>query len=191
MSDLSFASSETTDALPDAMKIEFFTKILYYEEPIFISDEATIWDIWSGDLPEILSRCSLHYGIPVTKKDTAQSFWKFLLVLNQRREWAKHDTNISIELHRELWTSWASMLRVYAAAHGMASTHHAVVEVGANEIVLRVDQRWIRFVRESMTTSEGGSVPFSIAQDGTVSIAGVVDEMDMAAEGVARTLLLG
>ena len=83
------------------------------------------------------------------------------------------------------------MLRVYAAAHGMASTHHAVVEIGADEIVLRVDQRWVRFVRESMTTSEGGSVPFSIAQDGTVSIAGVVDEMDMAAEGVARTLLLG
>ncbi len=81
------------------------------------------------------------------------------------------------------------MLRVYAAAHGLTSAHHAVVEVGADEIVLRVDTRWVRFTRETMATSEGASVPFRIAEDGTVSVGGRTDEIDMAAEAVARALL--
>jgi len=94
-------------------------------------------------------------------------------------------------LHSELWTSWASMLRVYAAAHGLTSTHHAVVEVGAEEIVLRVGERWTRFTRDQMTDSEGASVPFSMAEDGRVRIGDLEDEMDMAAERVAREMLAG
>ena len=94
-------------------------------------------------------------------------------------------------LHRELWTSWASMLRVYAAAHGLASTHHAVVEVGADEIVLRVDTRWVRFTRDEMTTSDGVSARFAIEEDGSVLVGDVKDEMDMAAEAVARGMMAG
>ena len=93
-------------------------------------------------------------------------------------------------LQVELWTSWASMLRVYSAAHGLTSTQHAVVEVGADEIILRVEPRWARFTHDAMTTSEGTSLPFSIAEDGSVTIGQTTDEMDMAAEGVARRLLL-
>ena len=37
-------------------------------------------------------------------------------------------------LHTELWTSWASLLRSYAAAHGLNATQHAVVEVSAEEV---------------------------------------------------------
>jgi len=93
-------------------------------------------------------------------------------------------------LQAELWTSWASMLRVYAAAHGLASEHHAVVEVGAEEIVLRVDVRWVRFSRDVMTFSSGASQPFSLAEDGSVRIGDATEEMDMAAEAVARGILL-
>jgi hypothetical protein len=81
------------------------------------------------------------------------------------------------------------MLRVYAAAHGLTSTHHAVVEVGADEIVLRVDQRWTRFSRDEMSTSEGVSLPFSMQEDGRIQIGEVEDEMDLAAERVAREML--
>jgi hypothetical protein len=95
------------------------------------------------------------------------------------------DTRLSIEL----WTSWASMLRVYSAAHGLTSDRHAVVEVGAEEIVLRVDTRWVRFTRDAMTTSEGLSVPFAMEEDGRVRVGDVTDEMDMAAEAVARGML--
>jgi hypothetical protein len=83
------------------------------------------------------------------------------------------------------------MLRVYAAAHGLASQHHAVVEIGAEEIVLRVDTRWVRFTRDAMTTSEGNSRTFSLEVDGSVRIGAGTDEMDMAAEAVARAVLLG
>ncbi len=83
------------------------------------------------------------------------------------------------------------MLRVYAAAHGLTSEHHAVVEVGAEEIVLRVDTRWVRFTRDAMTTSEGAVASFVIAEDGSVSVGERTEEMDMAAEWVARGLLVG
>ena len=81
------------------------------------------------------------------------------------------------------------MLRVYAAAHGLASTHHAVVEVGADEIVLRVGEKWARFTQSEMTSSEGISVPFLMLEDGRVRIGSLEDEMDMAAERVAREML--
>ena len=92
-------------------------------------------------------------------------------------------------LSTELWTSWASMLRVYAAAHGLTSTHHAVVEVGAEEIVLRVGERWARFTRDEMSTSEGVTLPFRMEEDGRIRIGDLEDEMDMAAERVAREML--
>lgn len=81
------------------------------------------------------------------------------------------------------------MLRVYSAAHGLTSTHHAVVEVGADEIVLRVEMRWARFTHDEMTTSEGVSLPFAMKEDGTIQIGDVTEEMDIAAEEVARGML--
>ena len=96
---------------------------------------------------------------------------------------------MTASLSAELWTSWASMLRVYAAAHGLTSRHHAVIEVGADEIVLRVGQRWTRFTRDEMKTSDGEVVPFSMQEDGRIRIGDVEDEMDMVAELVAREML--
>jgi hypothetical protein len=49
---------------------EFYLKVLREdEEPIFVSDEATLLDVWCGDVNEILKRCSQHYGIPVSLQD--------------------------------------------------------------------------------------------------------------------------
>ena len=83
------------------------------------------------------------------------------------------------------------MLRVYSAAHGLTSDRHAVVEVGADEIILRVDTRWVRFTHDEMTTSEGLSQPFSMEEDGRIRIGDAAEEMDMAAEEVARGMLVG
>ncbi len=80
------------------------------------------------------------------------------------------------------------MLRVYAAAYGLNNHHHAVVEVGAEEILLRVDTRWVRFTRTTQTTSEGATQPFTLKEDGSVTLGPQTDEMDMAAEQVAREL---
>ena len=93
-------------------------------------------------------------------------------------------------LHAELWTSWASLLRSYAAAHGLNSTHHAVVEVSADEITLRVGSRWLRFTESTMQQSEAAPQPFALHEDGTVSIGGsATEEMDIAAEPLARGMM--
>jgi hypothetical protein len=98
-------------------------------------------------------------------------------------------------LHAELWTSWASLLRSYAAAHGLNSTHHAVVEVSADEITLRVGSRWLRFTESTMQYSglqKGEEAPqtFALHEDGTVSLnGGPQEEMDIVAEQIARGMM--
>ena len=92
-------------------------------------------------------------------------------------------------LRTELWTSWASLLRSYAAAHGLNSRHHAVVEVGADEITLRVASRWLRFTHETMQDSDGNESTFALQEDGTVKMNGIAEEMDLAAERLAREMM--
>ena len=92
-------------------------------------------------------------------------------------------------LRAELWTSWASLLRSYAAAHGLNSPQHAVVEVGAEEITLRVGTRWLRFTHEAMERSDGSRAVFSLEEDGTVKLDGIAQEMDLAAEKLAREMM--
>jgi len=92
-------------------------------------------------------------------------------------------------LRTELWTSWTSLLRSYAAAHGLNSRHHAVVEVGADEITLRVASRWLRFTHETIQDSENNQTDFRLQEDGTVKLNGITEEMDLAAERLAREMM--
>ena len=96
---------------------------------------------------------------------------------------------VDSRVHVELWTSWASLLRAYAGAHGLNSPRHAVVEVGPEEIVLRVDARWLRFTHDAMNDSSGHRTAFSLADDGTARLGESVEEMDMAAERLAREMM--
>jgi DNA-binding transcriptional regulator PaaX len=96
---------------------------------------------------------------------------------------------LTSQLHIELWTSWASLLRSYAAAHGLNSRHHAVVEVGADEITLRVAAHWLRFTHDLMEDSEGNRSAFSLQEDGTVKLREHTQEMDLAAEKLAREMM--
>jgi hypothetical protein len=92
-------------------------------------------------------------------------------------------------LRAELWTSWASLLRSYAAAHGLNSRHHAVVEVGADEITLRVASHWLRFTHEQVQDSNGNRSAFALQEDGTVKLDETTEEMDLAAERLAREMM--
>jgi hypothetical protein len=95
------------------------------------------------------------------------------------------------QLHTELWTSWASLLRSYAAAHGLNSTHHAVVEVSANEITLRVNDRWLRFTPTTLQPSNAPPQPFTLNENGTITLNHQPEqEMDLAAEQFAREILI-
>ena len=93
-------------------------------------------------------------------------------------------------LQTELWTSWASLLRSYAAAHGLHSPQHAVIEVSADEITMRVGPRWLRCTHDSLEREGAASEPFHLNEDGTVSLADTpAEEMDLAAERLAREML--
>jgi hypothetical protein len=92
-------------------------------------------------------------------------------------------------LHTELWISWASLLRSYAAAHGLNSHQFAVIEFGEQEIVARFRGRWVRITHGELESSEGACVIFALNEDGTVALDGKIDEMDMAAEQITRELM--
>ena len=93
-------------------------------------------------------------------------------------------------LHAELWTSWASLLRSYAAAHGLNAPQHAVVEVSAAEITLRVGPRWLRFTPILVERSYGQPHTFRLHENGTVTLdADPEEEMDIAAERFAREMM--
>ena len=98
--------------------------------------------------------------------------------------------SVAEPLRRELWTSWASLLRSYSAAHGLNRNHQAVVEVGADEIILRVGDRWMRFTRDAAEDSRGNRRAFSLEADGRVRLDNEVEEMDLAAEKLAREMML-
>jgi hypothetical protein len=109
--------------------------------------------------------------------------------VQQIREAESHD-RLNASLHTELWTSWASLLRSYAAAHGLNSPQHAVVEVSADEITFRVGSRWLRFTASAMQQDGQTSTAFRLTEDGNVVVGdGVAEEMDMAAERLAREMM--
>jgi hypothetical protein len=63
------------------------------------------------------------------------------------------------------------------------------VEVGADEITFRVGSRWLRFTHEMLEDSEGQRFPFNMQEDGTVKLNGIAEEMDLAAERLAREMM--
>lgn len=97
--------------------------------------------------------------------------------------------NVSDELHAELWTSFASQIRAYGAAHGLNSQHQAVVEVGSDVILLRVGTRWLRFTPSEMTEDNNHVHPFHLNEDGTVTVGDVTEDMDFTAERLTRELM--
>jgi len=64
---------------------EFFEKILYDEEPIFASDEATIFDVSTSSAEELSERCTKYYGKAVSLDDLKQPLWKLLRRLHEGR----------------------------------------------------------------------------------------------------------
>ena len=96
---------------------------------------------------------------------------------------------MNASLHTELWTSFASLIRSYAAAHGLNSSHQAVVEVGRDKILLRVGTRWLLFTPSEITEDTNRTQPFHLNEDGTVTVGDITEEMDMAAERFAREMM--
>jgi hypothetical protein len=56
-------------------------------------------------------------------------------------------------------------------------------------IVARAGSKWVRITHTEMETSEGARAIFALNENGTVSLDGKMDEMDMAAERITRELM--
>ncbi|GAA3764162.1 transcriptional regulator [Terriglobus aquaticus] len=92
-------------------------------------------------------------------------------------------------LQRELWSSWAGVLRSYAAVHSLGRDQHAVVEVSEAEILLRYGSRWMRFTHDHITSSQGAEHTFALTENGRARIDNTEDEMDLSAERLAREII--
>lgn len=56
------------------------------EQPLFISDEACLWDIFVGDQAELIERCACHYGVRITSGQFSLPFWQLLKFLEENRK---------------------------------------------------------------------------------------------------------
>ena len=84
---MEFASQEKIDAVAAALLLEFFEVALSIEyEPLFLSDEAKIWDVSSATPEELTKKLSEHYGTSVTPEDLNRPLWELLPALDARRK---------------------------------------------------------------------------------------------------------
>jgi hypothetical protein len=105
------------------------------------------------------------------------------------------DAALPLQTATELWTSFASVLRSYCAAHGLNHPHQAIVEVSERSITIRVADRWTRidqtFGCGTVTGDRGIAQSFAINEDGTIKMgAHDREDMDHAAERIAREIVL-
>ena len=79
---MKFSSDIEMQKIPELTQ-EFFEHVLYDEEPLFISDEATIWDVSMSSAEELIGRISRYYKKPLSVADLAQPLWKLIRQLNE------------------------------------------------------------------------------------------------------------
>jgi hypothetical protein len=70
----------------DVLVREFLKSVVAKDErPIFISDRATLLDIWGADEVEMIVRCERHYGVRLSEGELRLPFWQLLDLLDERR----------------------------------------------------------------------------------------------------------
>ena len=93
------------------------------------------------------------------------------------------------QLQRELWTSWASLLRSYAAVHALGKEQHAVVEVSDDSILVRFGQKSARFQADTYCAPDGKAHRFALTVNGRARVDDEEDEMDLFAERLASAII--
>jgi hypothetical protein len=78
-------SSDTKMKQIEGLAREFFDNVIQDEEPVFVSDEATIWDVSMAAPEELMRACSDYYRVPVSMDDRKLPLWQLIPSLNERR----------------------------------------------------------------------------------------------------------
>jgi hypothetical protein len=104
----------------------------------------------------------------------------------------------SDQVYVELWVSLASLLRSYTAAHGLNRNRQATVELGAELIMVRHGERWLKLTRDGARISwerqdgveaEVEHGVLELTEHGRLKSADGEEEMDLKAEEWARELM--
>ncbi len=92
-----------------------------------------------------------------------------------------------------MWTSLASMMRSYTAAHGLRGGHVAELRWDAAHILARHRDKWLQLRREGTHVTwmreNGNSGVLELTEAGRLRGDGQEQEMDLAAEAWARELM--
>jgi len=64
---------------------DFYRRILFDEEPLFVSDEATLFGVWMGDIDEVLRRISECYGVELTSEEARLPLFKLITLLYKQK----------------------------------------------------------------------------------------------------------
>ena len=95
--------------------------------------------------------------------------------------------------HGSCGSSFISLIRSYTAAHGLNGTRQAVLEVSEDHLLVRAGDRLltVRFdgERGSWKRESGAATEFTLDEHGRVIVNGETEEMDMAAERLAREIM--
>jgi hypothetical protein len=99
-------------------------------------------------------------------------------------------------VYPELWISFASLLKVYTAAHGLNSGIEAEVECNVDVIEIQIPgrNRSLRFELRgadgTWTREDGTESRFSLLLNGNMIVnTGTEEEMDTIAERLAREIM--
>jgi len=82
---MEFASSKEISKIPELLQ-EFLQNVICDYEGLFVSDEATVWDVSMAAPEELLKRCFDYYGRAVSLEDLKQPLWKLLPQLSAGRQ---------------------------------------------------------------------------------------------------------
>ena len=96
-------------------------------------------------------------------------------------------------LYAELWTSLASLLRSYTAAHGLHLKREAMIELTEETITVRHGEKWLRLIRNhailTWTRENGNMGTMELTESGTLRSDAQEEAMDLAAEQWAREIM--
>jgi hypothetical protein len=66
---------------------ELFEHVLYDEDPLFVSNETTLWGVSMSDPSEVLERIRKYYAVPISLEETQRlPLWRLLRLLDERRK---------------------------------------------------------------------------------------------------------
>jgi hypothetical protein len=101
--------------------------------------------------------------------------------------------DLSEKLWGELWTSLASLLRSYSAAHGLNGNRHASVEHDEGMILARQGEKWLELERNGASVTwrreDGSRGKLELTETGRLRSHSGEEEMDLAAEAWSRELM--